>query len=142
MQQNEKQNSSSSSSSSGLTLGLFFIIITLVLLQLLIFGLTWTGLSVEERSSEDSTTKQNYLYFATIGSCFSSAILALIIGFMVKRNNDYPEKDSSSTYFSTSFKEQLDYDGGSNNEDYVTERSSRMPGANKSSLDFTKSTRL
>ena len=88
-QENKKQ--------TGLTLGLFFIIITLAILQLLIFGFSWAGLSVEDRSSDESTTKQNNLYFATIASCFTSAVLSLIIGFTIKKNDnvEYQEFDGN-----------------------------------------------
>ena len=115
-QENKKQ--------TGLTLGLFFIIITLAILQLLIFGFSWAGLSVEDRSSDESTTKQNNLYFATIASCFTSAVLGLIIAFTIKKNDNVVVPE---------------YQGFDNEE--VKER--RMPPAiGKSPLNFAKTTHL
>ena len=119
-QENKKQ--------TGLTLGLFFIIITLAILQLLIFGFSWAGLSVEDRSSDESTTKQNNLYFATIASCFTSAILALIIGFTVKKN------DGSNVVIHPNYKVF------NNINDDIKEINNRMPPANsKSPLNFANS---
>ena len=81
----EKQNCS-----SGLLpcWGLIFVIILTVILQLLIIGFSWLGFSIEERNSEDSMTKQNNLYFATIASCFASIALVLVMSFTVKKKDD------------------------------------------------------